>query len=542
MKKIIKTILIIIIMLFAIPIVNATEQKEVFKLDWDTEELDLPLMISMISKNNTYYKKGYVTTDTNAEEIVYNEKVITNIIRYSQSGEILKRVTLENYLVFDLIDDEEYLYAFVYGIDNSIPEAGIPDAGANVETTAPLIKIIKYDSELIKQKEIDITFSEEEQDSAEMIILMPILSKLIGIEMSSIKDNTISFVAGNGIKQVDTDLTKITDIPVVEGQEQDLYKYLDGYDVAMKRMQPIMENDPNSLLIGFDIDDNLEVYGGAEDLNKCMGTSGTGTSSLESIDIGDVLANATNFETSIFANINGAEGECASNIKAKLLFYKDDKEVFAKVYDDYMYFLNPHIISNYIVTIGLNMNEETGETEKEIAILDLEGNLLQKINTAEKYLSIVEGTGSFMTTASNASANCPVMAGSNAGPIEDCYAVKNVVYYIPLNVKTSVPGGNGTITVDPNSRVGEDVVFTVTPEEGYVLGAIKVTDYDGNELDVKFISANTFTMPSTDVIIEVQFVTNPDTSDIALIIVASAIIIITAIVLIQKNKMNWIKE
>ncbi len=70
------------------------------------------------------------------------------------------------------------------------------------------------------------------------------------------------------------------------------------------------------------------------------------------------------------------------------------------------------------------------------------------------------------------------------------------------NIET-ITDGNGTVEADHiEAESGTAVKFTVTPEEGYVLGEVKVTDANGNVLT---FTDYTFTMPSSDVKIEVIF-------------------------------------
>lgn len=111
-------------------------------------------------------------------------------------------------------------------------------------------------------------------------------------------------------------------------------------------------------------------------------------------------------------------------------------------------------------------------------------------------------------------------------------------YYFthPIDVKTD---GNGKVDVIENSRYGEKVSFVITPNEGYQIDLIKVTDSDGNVIT---FTDYTFTMPSADVTIEVSFVEevkNSETSD-AIIYSAIAILIgISFIIYNNKKKINW---
>ena len=68
---------------------------------------------------------------------------------------------------------------------------------------------------------------------------------------------------------------------------------------------------------------------------------------------------------------------------------------------------------------------------------------------------------------------------------------------------------NGTVSVDKDrASSGSTVTITAEPDEGYVVGSVTVTDSDGNEITVRDRGNNeyTFTMPSSRVTIEVEFV------------------------------------
>ena len=57
---------------------------------------------------------------------------------------------------------------------------------------------------------------------------------------------------------------------------------------------------------------------------------------------------------------------------------------------------------------------------------------------------------------------------------------------------------------------GENVTYTITPEDNYLLDKVRITDVNGNVIEIR---DNVFTMPSTDVIIEANFlIKNPETN------------------------------
>ncbi len=76
---------------------------------------------------------------------------------------------------------------------------------------------------------------------------------------------------------------------------------------------------------------------------------------------------------------------------------------------------------------------------------------------------------------------------------------------------------HGHVSVTPKSATaGKKVTVKVTPDEGYVLDELTVTDKDGNEITVNKVDENTFTftMPKSRVTVSATFVEEKD-SDIA---------------------------
>ena len=67
---------------------------------------------------------------------------------------------------------------------------------------------------------------------------------------------------------------------------------------------------------------------------------------------------------------------------------------------------------------------------------------------------------------------------------------------------------HGTVTVDNRAEAGETVTITVTPEEGYSLSSLTVTDRDGSKLELAPQGGGkyTFEMPSSSVTIRAVFV------------------------------------
>ena len=104
-----------------------------------------------------------------------------------------------------------------------------------------------------------------------------------------------------------------------------------------------------------------------------------------------------------------------------------------------------------------------------------------------------------------------------------------------IDTKTT---GQGDIKVVSRSEAGEGVTFEVIPKEGYVLGEVKVTDMNGNVLTFKDY---TFTMPSSDVLIEVTFLPkNPLTVD-KLFLLIPILVLGGLLASVMYKKVSWLR-
>lgn len=191
------------------------------------------------------------------------------------------------------------------------------------------------------------------------------------------------------------------------------------------------------------------------------------------------------------------------------------------------------IISNYIVAISLDYFWQPTQTE--VHVYDMSGKLLQKIASEEThYLLLSETKWGFIVT--HMENTC------NTDNPTNCANYYNEVYYLPLTIDTKVTEGKGTIEAIKDTRNGEQITFVVKPEEGYVLGTLKVYDENGNEVPVS-LQGLTFTMPNANVTIEATFVVeNVDTADIAIITIIVVSLIGLMMFISQRKKQAWIKE
>lgn len=229
--------------------------------------------------------------------------------------------------------------------------------------------------------------------------------------------------------------------------------------------------------------------------------------------------------------------ECINDIDAIIRLDEDNKTLWEKEYPDYLFVYNPQVVNKYIVAVGVKKVED--DTQKEIIILDMNGNIVQTIVNDDPFI-ITGGNYNFMVNnVDESSEYCPIAPHSSTrtAPEIKCYKHWQKVYYIPLNISTKVEG-KGKIEVVNSARNGEEVTFKITPEEGYVLGVVKVTDADGNVLT---FTSNTFTMPSSDVTIEATFVLeNPNTADIKIILLSIVLIVGSVIGFINFKKVKWL--
>ena len=229
--------------------------------------------------------------------------------------------------------------------------------------------------------------------------------------------------------------------------------------------------------------------------------------------------------------------ECINDIDAIIRLDEDNKTLWEKEYPDYLFVYNPQVVNKYIVAVGVKKVED--DTQKEIIILDMNGNIVQTIVNDDPFI-ITGGNYNFMVNnVDESSEYCPIAPHSSTrtAPAIKCYKHWQKVYYIPLNISTKVEG-KGKIEVVESARNGEQVTFKITPEEGYVLGVVKVTDANGNVLT---FTSNTFTMPSSDVTIEATFIPeNPETSDIKIIVLSVILIIGSIIGFINFKKVKWL--
>lgn len=477
MKKVRK--LLCFALLCFISIISFTyAQEEGFKLDWKTEKTT-GAEEEIIYKSNIAYKGGFITssleiTDTHPKAI---------LTRYNSKGEKIKSVESTTNAVIYLQNHNDQIYAIAATENQKIELQKLDENFAIVSK-----KVIATDEEVM-----------------EPIIMM----KLIGIEEIAFdeQENMYLFL-GDNITKIDSNMTKTEEI---EGTEENIKKYFP----VMGSL--ITSENSKEIYVGTDTKKNKTIYTGMKN-NGCSTTPGP-------IDGLDTFS------------------RCAADIKAVVKLEENGQEAWEKEYQNYDIIFNPKIISNYIVAVGIKQNtQETGANPLyfEVIVLDKNGTIIQTINGADAYGVLSAGNTNFMVNnvAESTSTTCSVRDFDVTTDLATkCIDVWQSVYYLPLNIVTKVDG-NGKVEVINTARDGESISFKVTPEDGYVLGVIKVTDAEGNVL--KFTS-NTFTMPSADVTIEATFIPeNPNTSDLKVIALSLILIVGSIIGFINFKRIKWL--
>ena len=125
-------------------------------------------------------------------------------------------------------------------------------------------------------------------------------------------------------------------------------------------------------------------------------------------------------------------------------------------------------------------------------------------------LTITDAEGKLVTFTGSDNAYSFVMPGSDVTVKVEFEEVPEVTY-----TTTVAPTQNGTVTLDKtDAGAGSTVTITATPNAGYIVGAVEVTDANGNAVA---ISGNenvyTFEMPEGNATVKVTFEEDPTIVD-----------------------------
>lgn len=492
MKKVYIFIFSFILFFSSLIITQATEistlesefvNQEIFIRDWQTIAENSSLSYAeyySLYNESISYQNGFLVSNLSST------KVFSVLTWYDVKGNVLKQAEYKDGIIFSLKADGNDIFALA-----------LADNGS--ESSCILLKF-NENFEIVNFFSIPVStdFSNN------------IYYETYGFDFLYLDDGMISMLIDDKIYYTDLDFSIVNSIDVSENEEEALEVYNQyfkpGYYLSYFYDEEIYyfnndKKDDYVLLAGFTYDTMSPTVTSENDLST----------------------------TSAFSTRQAAIQ------KSILRLSKDENLIFEKTFDEYNSFLSVKIVANYIVVSALDYTTD----EVVILILDFNGNILQKI-TDSKYFDIGAGDTNFMVINAQ-EIGYGLCENSSAKLISyTCYKFYNEVFYLPLNVTTKVSFGGKIIVGDGKYRQGEVVTFKVVPDDGYVLGLVKVTDSTGKEVIFK---TDTFNMPSADVTIEAEFVvSNPITKDIAIIVLLLVSIIAGIIMIRQSKKIRWLNN
>ena len=213
------------------------------------------------------------------------------------------------------------------------------------------------------------------------------------------------------------------------------------------------------------------------------------------------IARTTTLDSSLYTNYSAVEDSIRSVDRAKSKAQQTEVDAMAKAIED---------------AVSALQYKGADYTKVDAAIA--KANALNKDNY--KDFSAVEAAVKAVVRDKNITEQSEVDAMAKA--IED--AITGLVRKSSgssrprYDVTTPSKPENGSVTVDPErARSGSRVTVTVTPDSGYKLGELVVTDKDGKKLELtdKGNGQYTFTMPSGKVEVAAEFVKEVEVSPFA---------------------------
>ena len=213
------------------------------------------------------------------------------------------------------------------------------------------------------------------------------------------------------------------------------------------------------------------------------------------------IARATALDSSLYTNYSAVEDSINSVDRAKSKAQQTEVDAMAKTIED---------------AVSALQYKGADYTKVDAAIA--KANALNKDNY--KDFSAVEAAvkavvrGKNITEQSEVDAMAKVIEEAITGLVRKSSGSSRPRY----DVTTPSKPENGSVTVDPErARSGSRVTVTVTPDSGYKLGELVVTDRDGKKLELtdKGNGQYTFTMPSGKVEVAAEFVKEVEISPFA---------------------------
>ncbi len=500
MKKIKKIFLTMLLILLSITTVKAKE--DFFEKSWHKELVNKSNDVERVGLTSKIsFGEGYVVSNSESEG--------TKLSYYNNKGETIKEIELNKQIVATLKEYDGAIYAVTFG---------------ETDDSYQLIKL-NSNLEIIASESVYV-----ESKNFSIITIVSCFVKYAGIDFISTVDGRITVLSAQGndaaLHHFDKDL-KNHELKIITGEEKDL-RYTAKYYPIVTDFFNIVENDkaPDKIRIFSDKKDNLQIYNGA-DLTKCE---------------------------ALFEGIEDENNLPTCYINSSLKLTENNDVLFDKTYDDYLVLIDAKFIGNYIVAIGIrNVGDiidilqkgDAGKIEEiainiqsDIVILNKSGEIVQTIgNKNNLYAGITPSNNGFMVYKGEV--NVPILDIITGNLEEEAYFnLYAEAYDILREINTKVIG-KGDISITNKSKSGEKVTYSVTPKKGYSLSHIKITDADGNTVE---INENSFIMPSSDVTIEVTFnPTNPETKDIAIIGTIITMLIVLGLTIHNYKKVNFLR-
>ncbi len=475
MKKV-KLIFSFMLFFLCITMVKA---EDIFTKNWEQANNQLTqsnATVLLMMENVETYKEGFLKSEIESVDSTENI-IVSKLTYYDLKGNVVKSTTYENNTIINMSVQDDSIYALT-----------LKTKTENDETISEMY-LQKINSELKIEKEVYIGVDE---DSNTLLITM--ISKILGIQTFNISTDEICLYNQKYIECYNTNFEQTSKI----GSDEE------NFDQVFEEKMP-------------------ELFSFSSTVNSSNEIS-LGIDSLGNKKIASSVIQKENTETS------------GTTTQASLVLYEDNTIVFDKTYDEYAMILHAKLIDNYIVATAASMDETTDSSMPifELIVIDYEGNIIQKIenNDALFTTDIAINGKSFMTSilyqSTEGSCASDLLMGTTS---QNCYYSKSLIFSTPGKIDTNIIG-KGTINVNKTDSAGNKVVFQITPEEGYVLSVVKVTDSNGNIIT---FTDYTFTMPNADVTIEAIFVPdNPKTSDIFAIV--CTVFVISGILLTYLNQ------
>ena len=343
----IKKITIVFILLMCIcGIVSATTASQ-FSLIADTKENLTLLQENLIGTAiNMNYKDGYVFViqDTDSTE---------KINYYDANYKVKKSVIIDNSIIIEGVSYEDYIYLLAHnaGTENNIK-----------------FKILKLNENL----EIIKEFPLEGEELEEIRYYEYFDFSKYGMPFMSVANNKINIMAFDEkneqevIIRVDLDLTT-HEVALFDDENLKTY-FINYYNIGNFIAKTLQTTGIRRNYVSSDSNDNYRVYG-------------TFNSNED--------------------KLNNASEDDPYALTYLTLTDQNDKIIFDKTFDsskEYVAIINVKLIDNYVVAIGLKATENNFEYKRQILVFDLEGNIVQTIDSNSVYSDLITTNNGFLVS------------------------------------------------------------------------------------------------------------------------------------------------